>query len=110
MGGKRLFCVFQPHTYSRTKSLFYDFARAFDDTDGVFLVDIYAAREIDTLGVSSELLAKEIGDPATYCPSFRDAAELVKKTLHAGDVLVVMGAGNVYDLFRLLEPDMKSEG
>ena len=110
MGGKRLFCVFQPHTYSRTKSLFYDFARAFDDTDGVFLVDIYAAREIDTLGVSSELLAKEIGDRATYCPSFRDAAELVKKTLHAGDVLVVMGAGNVYDLFRLLEPDMKSEG
>ncbi|MBO5271127.1 MAG: UDP-N-acetylmuramate--L-alanine ligase [Clostridia bacterium] len=98
----RLFCLFQPHTYSRTKALLPEFSEAFGDTDGVFLVDIYAAREIDTLGVSSRTLADAIGDKAVYCPSFRDAADAVKTILRTGDVLVVMGAGNVYDVFPLL--------
>lgn len=110
LGDGRLFCIFQPHTYSRTKALLSDFARAFDDTDRVFLVDIYAAREFDTLGISSETLAREIGDRAVYCPSFRDAAEQVKRVLRAGDILVVMGAGNVYDVFPLLGTDEKPNG
>jgi len=102
MGYERLFCLFQPHTYTRTKTLFDDFARAFDDTDGVFLVDIYAARELDTLGVSSALLAEAIGERAVYADSFRSAADLLRKTLREGDALVVMGAGNVYDIFPIL--------
>lgn len=102
MGYERLYCLFQPHTYSRTKSLFHEFARAFDDTDGVLLVDIYAAREIDTLGVSSALLADAVGDKARYCSSFRDAVALLKELLRPGDALVVMGAGNVYDVFPML--------
>lgn len=102
MGYERLFCLFQPHTYTRTKSLFSDFARAFDDTDGVFFVDIYAARELDTLGVSSLVLSEAVGERATYCDSFRDAAERLRATLREGDALVVMGAGNVYDIFPIL--------
>ncbi len=102
MGYDRLFCLFQPHTYTRTKALFSDFVRAFDSVDGVFLVDIYAAREIDTLGVSSEKLGEAIGDRARYCPSFRDAVDRIRETLSAGDALVVMGAGNVYDIFPML--------
>lgn len=98
----KLYCLFQPHTYSRTKSLFADFAESFGDCDGVFLVDIYAAREMNTLGVSSELLREAIGEKAQYCPTFRDAAGAVRETLSAGDTLVVMGAGNVYDIFPLL--------
>lgn len=105
MGYERLFCLFQPHTYTRTKSLFSDFARAFDDTDGVFFVDIYAARELDTLGVSSALLAEAVGEKATYADSFRQAAELLRATLREGDALVVMGAGNVYDIFPILLGD-----
>ena len=102
MGYNRLFCLFQPHTYTRTKALFSEFVKAFDDVDGVFLVDIYAAREIDTLGVSSQQLADAIGERARYCPSFRDAVSLVKNTLSEGDALVVMGAGNVYDILPML--------
>ena len=102
MGYRKLYCLFQPHTYSRTKSLFSEFARAFDDADGVFLLDIYAAREIDTLGVSSALLAEAIGEKATYCPSFRDAVERIRSALTEEDALVVMGAGNVYDVFPML--------
>jgi UDP-N-acetylmuramate--alanine ligase len=98
----KLYCLFQPHTYSRTKALFSEFAQAFLAVDGLFLVDIYAAREIDTLGVSSALLAEAIGDRATYCPSFREAAEKLLKTVSEDDLLVVMGAGNVYDIFPLI--------
>ena len=98
----KLYCLFQPHTYSRTKSLFTEFSHAFDAVDGLFLVDIYAAREIDTLGVSSALLAEAIGDRAEYCPSFREAAERLRETVSEDDLLVVMGAGNVYDIFPLI--------
>ena len=108
MDYNRIACLFQPHTYSRTKALFPDFARAFDAVDRVFLVDIYAAREIDTLGVSSALLAEAIGDKAEYCPSFPDAAAAVKQYLKPGDALIVMGAGNVYDIFPLLHRSTSS--
>lgn len=110
MGYRKLYCLFQPHTYSRTRSLFSEFSRAFDDVDGVFLVDIYAAREIDTLGVSSKLLAEEIGEKAIYCPSFRDAAETIRSTLDEDDALIVMGAGNVYDIFPLLLKEREVKG
>ena len=106
-GNGRLFCVYQPHTYSRTKALFEDFATAFADADRVILVDIYAARETDTLGVSSTLLAERVGKNACAC-GMPEAAALLRREVREGDTVVVMGAGDIYRLFAELE--LKKEG
>ena len=95
---KRIICVFQPHTYSRTKALFQDFADALSLADIVVLADIFAARETDTLGISSRDLKDAIADLGTECYYF-DSFEkiekfLIKKCLN-GDLLITMGAGNV---------------
>ena len=93
--------MFQPHTYTRTKALFDDFADALTHADHVVLADIYAARETDTLGVSSELLAKalkEKGCDAFYLPSFEAIEEFLGKHCQKGDMLITMGAGNVVNI------------
>lgn len=100
--GGRLFCVYQPHTYSRTAALIDEFATAFDACDRVIFADIYAAREINTFGVSSELLATMVGDKATYAGGFSDSADLLSNELRTGDVCVVMGAGDIYKVFDYL--------
>ncbi len=102
MTGRKLWCVYQPHTYSRTAALFDDFAAAFGDCDEVIFADIYAARETNTYGVSSELLAKKVGDRARYAKSFEAAAEIIKREAERGDVAIVMGAGDVYKVFEFL--------
>ncbi len=99
MGFGSIFCIYQPHTYSRTAALFDDFVTALDTADRVLAVDIYAARETDTLGVSSALLAQSIGEKAVYCPTFEDAVALLEQEAQPGDVIVVMGAGTVYRIF-----------
>ncbi|GHU41167.1 UDP-N-acetylmuramate--L-alanine ligase [Clostridia bacterium] len=96
---KRIICIFQPHTYTRTKAFLLDFAKALSAADLVILTDIYAAREKNTIGISSADLLKELNNyevEAYYEPSF-DAIEafLLKKCLH-GDLLITMGAGDVY--------------
>ena len=103
--GGRLFCVYQPHTYSRTAALLDEFATAFDACDRVIFADIYAAREINTFGVSSELLATMVGDKATYAGGFSDSADLLSNELRTGDVCVVMGAGDIYKVFDYLNFD-----
>lgn len=77
MPHKTLWCVFQPHTYTRTKALMDDFAAALSLADKVVLADIYAARETDRLGISSDTLREKVealGTDAHYFPSF-DAIE-----------------------------------
>ena len=106
--GGRLFCVYQPHTYSRTHALFEEFASAFGDADRVLMVDIYAAREVDTLGVSSEKLANAIGESAQSCGTFAEAAEILRRDVRPGDVAVVMGAGDVYKVLDCLKDDLLS--
>lgn len=103
MAEGRLFCVFQPHTYSRTHALLDGFASALAVADRVILTDIYAARETDTLGVSSDLLASSIGDKALCVHTQQNAAELLKEELREGDVAVIMGAGDVYKVFDYLK-------
>lgn len=103
--GGRLFCVFQPHTYSRTKALLEEFTLALCPADRVLLVDIYAAREIDDLGVSSKTLAERIGDKASYCASLEAAADMLQDEVGASDAVVVMGAGDVYKIFDALDLD-----
>ena len=101
----RLFCVYQPHTYSRTAALLDEFATSFEDCDRVIFVDVYAAREKNEYGVTSETLALAVGEKATYAGSFEKAAQLLEAELRAGDVAVVMGAGDVYKVFSCLTFD-----
>lgn len=102
-----LWCVFQPHTYTRTKALFTEFADALSLADRVVLANIYAARETDTLGISSADLASAVSDLGTDClylPSFAAIEEFLKKNCSPGDLLITMGAGDVVNIGeRLIE-------
>lgn len=96
---KRIFCVFQPHTYTRTYTLFEDFAKAFNGVDKLILTDIYAAREKDTGLVSSTKLCEAVknnGVNAIHISSFKEIVENLSNELKEGDVLITMGAGDVY--------------
>ena len=96
-----LWCVFQPHTYTRTKAFFHEFAEALSHADHLILADIYAARETDTLGVSSRDLAaevKKLGTDALYFGSFEEIEDFLKENCSPGDLLITMGAGDVVNI------------
>lgn len=92
---KKLVLVYQPHMYSRTNALFDDFTAALGLADEVILVPIYAAREANESGVSSEKLAVAIGPKATAVPSLNEAVQRLQGTVGADSVVLVMGAGDV---------------
>lgn len=98
---KELWCVFQPHTYTRTKAFFHEFAEVLSTADHLVLADIYAARENDDLGISSKDLADEIrthGTDVHYYPSFEEITDFLKTVCSEGDMLITMGAGNVVNI------------
>ena len=98
---KEVWCIFQPHTYTRTKAFFHEFAESLSLADHVILADIYAARETDTLGMSSALLCEEIkklGADCHYFPTFAEIEEFVKSHCIHGDLLITMGAGDVVNI------------
>lgn len=98
---KDLWCVFQPHTYTRTKAFFHDFAEALSLADKVVFADIYAAREKNTIGISSADLCEEMkkmGKEAYYFPSFEEIEKFLLKNCKKGDLLITMGAGNVVNI------------
>jgi len=93
-----LWCVFQPHTYSRTKAFLKEFAEALTLADKIVLADIYAARETDSLGISSRTLQDEIkalGHECYYFPSFDEIENFLLENCIKGDLLITMGAGDV---------------
>lgn len=95
---RALWCVFQPHTYTRTKAFLSDFARALSLADKVVLTDIYAAREKNTIGISSRDLLAELEKTGTECyyfQSFDDIENFLLKNCINGDLLITMGAGDV---------------
>ena len=97
----RVFCVFQPHTFTRTKAFMEDFADALSLCDNVILAPIYPARETDDLGISSHTLAQCIiskGRNALCFDSFSEIENFLKKNLSQGDLLITMGAGDVYKI------------
>ncbi|MGD8398174.1 MAG: UDP-N-acetylmuramate--L-alanine ligase [Anaerolineae bacterium] len=95
--GRRLWAVFQPHTYSRTAALLEDFASAFVAADRVLVTEIYAARETDTLDVSgADLVGHMDHAAARYVSTLEEAAALLAKEVSAGDVVLTMGAGDGY--------------
>ncbi len=95
---KRIICVFQPHTYTRTKAFLPDFAKSLSLADIVVLSDIYAARETDTLGISSQNIAddlEKLGTKVWYFHSFSEIETFLQKKCIHGDLLITMGAGDV---------------
>ncbi len=95
---KTLWCVFQPHTYTRTKAFMDDFAKALCLADKVVLADIYAARETDSLGISSRTLRDRIqaaGGECCYFPTFDEIENFLLENCTNGDLLITMGAGDV---------------
>lgn len=95
--GARLWVLFQPHTYSRTKQLLDDFAAALGDADRVVLTSIYPARETDDLGISSFDIASRItGVPVEVVDGPEQAAHVVSTAATAGDVVLVLGAGDIW--------------
>jgi len=98
--GRRLIAIFQPHTYTRTKALFNEFARAFSQADIVVITDIYAsAREKDDLGINSRLLTDETAKyhpRVVYCSGEKEVAAFLKETVKEGDLVFTLGAGNLF--------------
>ena len=95
---RKLWCVFQPHTYTRTKAFLDQFAETLAAADEVILADIYAARETDTLGVSSADIARkiqELGTPVHFIPSFDEIETFILENCMNGDLLITMGAGDI---------------
>ncbi len=97
----KLWCVFQPHTYSRTKNLFDEFGRAFGDADEIIVADIYAARETDDGTISAAMLAERIaeeGGNAQYVGDFAAIRQHLETHCRTGDLLLTVGAGDVYKI------------
>lgn len=100
-GDKKIWCVFQPHLYSRTKDHFAEFGKSFGFADEVVVADIYAAREKEDKSINSKMLADEIvknGGKAIHINSFEKIAEFIENNVTKGDVVITMGAGDVYKI------------
>ena len=95
MDYKRLVLAFQPHTYTRTKALFSDFVRELKRADQVVLAEIYAARERNTVGISSLDLAEQVPG-AVYCETLPEVTEYLSSHVGAGDIVLTVGAGDIY--------------
>ena len=95
---KKIWCVFQPHTYTRTKALMEEFSEALSLADEVVLAEIFPARETDTLGISSADLAALIekrGTRAHYFETFDEIENFLLENMVSGELLITMGAGDV---------------
>lgn len=97
--------VFQPHTYSRTKNLLDDFADSLTYFDNIIVTDIYAARETNTYGISSQDLVdkiKALGRKAIYIPEFNDIIDYLKDHTEKDDIILTLGAGTITNLGSML--------
>ncbi len=96
-----IWCAFQPHTYTRTKALLKDFAKALLDADKIIITDIYSAREKDNGQIHAKDLVEQIkllGKDAIYMESFDKAKEYIEENYQNNDMLITMGAGDIYIL------------
>jgi UDP-N-acetylmuramate--alanine ligase len=104
---KRVLVAFQPHRYTRTRALFQEFARAFDQADQVFVADIYAAGEAPLPGISSEALAQAIEShghrSVEYVAGREELAEKLALAAQPGDVVIALGAGDINRILSRVE-------
>lgn len=101
----RIWCVFQPHTYTRTKALLDEFASSFFDADRVIIADIYAAREPNIYGIDSGMLAEKINETsgnAMYISGFEAIANYLQDNVLPGDMVLTVGAGDIYKVGEIL--------
>jgi len=98
---RKIIAIFQPHTYSRTKALFADFSKSFKDSDNVILLPIYAsAREKETLGMSSQKLAKAIkkfNHHSFFVQNKKQLADILERTISKKTVIFTLGAGDIFN-------------
>lgn len=93
--GRRIWAVWQPHTYSRTRLLQAEFAGSFQDADCVIALDIYRSREVDTLGITTEKVLAQMAHPdARFIPTREEAAAYLAAHVQPGDVVLTLGAGD----------------
>ncbi|MBP2025239.1 UDP-N-acetylmuramate--L-alanine ligase [Peptoniphilus stercorisuis] len=100
-----LYCIFQPHTFTRTKLLLDSFSKSFDEADVTIITDIYAAREKDYGDIHSKTLCNALvknGNKACYIENFEDIVKYLKENLSKDDIAVTMGAGDVYTIGEML--------
>ena len=102
-----LWCLFQPHTYTRTLALFDEFAESFDAADKIVMAEIYAAREKNVYRISSKELVNEIkrvrpDKDAYYFSNFEEIASFVINNARSGDLVITMGAGDIYKVAELI--------
>lgn len=98
---KNIYCIFMPHTYTRTYTLFNEFCTCFKGMDNLILTDIFPAREEDTGIVSSKMLCQGIIKSGTHCeymPSFKEIEDYLRKVCKNGDVIITLGAGDAYKI------------
>lgn len=95
LGYRRTIVVFQPHTYTRTHALFNDFVEQLRRPDMVMLAEIFAAREKNTIGISSKDIAREIPN-SLYFETFEELEKSLRFTAAPGDLVITVGAGNIY--------------
>ena len=101
LGYKRVICAFQPHTYSRTKALFHEFTEVLTRPDMTLLAEIYAAREDNTLGISSKDLCQHIPG-SEYFPTLKALTARLKELAQPGDLILTVGAGDIYSVGEML--------
>ena len=95
LGYERIICAFQPHTYTRTKALFDDFVRVLKEPDVTLLAEIFAAREVNDIGISSKDLAEQIPG-SEYCATLPQVTERLKELARPGDLILTVGAGDIF--------------
>ena len=95
LGYSRVVCAFQPHTYTRTAALFHQFVEELKLPDLTILMEIFPAREQNTLGISSRDLAEQIPG-AVYCATLEEVTARLKEAARPGDLLLTVGAGDIY--------------
>ena len=92
---QRIICAFQPHTYTRTKALFHEFVEELRLPDVTILAEIFAAREKNEIGISSQDLVAEIPG-AIYCSTLQEVADKLEEIAQPGDLILTVGAGDIY--------------
>jgi UDP-N-acetylmuramate--alanine ligase len=109
--GQRKVVVFQPHRYTRTRALFDDFTRSFYQCDVLLVLPIYAASEKEIEGISGQLLCEGIQahghKEVIYTEGIEAAADYLKRNLKPSDVLLTLGAGDVWKVGELLLKELR---
>ncbi len=97
---RRVICVFQPHTYTRTRDFCTDFGKSFTDADHLIITDVYPAREVPIDGISGQIIADAAAKfghrNVQYVPDKKDIPNLLKSMTKEGDIVMTLGAGDIW--------------